>query len=196
MTAQTCTTFSSVKMKFNVRVNCFVYIYINISVYINDQKKRYTLLGHGLSQVRYFLSPPPGLPPSLSLLLIFLLFLFLFLFLSHFFFSSSSPPLFPFVFCFSFFANDRLGDRLPDPRRHTCYLFGIPQTAGNAITLFIRTPSVKELLNDCGMGWFQVDFSRKGHMSRRRNWYSKEFSQIAIEICLKKCASVQITLYD
>ena len=47
------------------------------------------------------------------------------------------------------------------PRRHTCYLVGIPQTAGNAITLFIRTPSVKELLNDCGMGWFQVDFSRK-----------------------------------
>ena len=129
MTAQTCTTFSSVKMNFNVRVNCFVYIYINISVYINDQKRRYTLLGHGLSQVRfqqskksggngenrkvlsllqtgkscYFLSPPPGLPPSLSLLLIFLLFLFLFLFLSRFFFSSSSPPLFPFVFLFFFF---------------------------------------------------------------------------------------------
>ena len=41
---------------------------------------------------------------------------------------------------------------------------------------------------DCGMGWFQVHFSRKGHMSRPRNWYSKEFSQIAIEICLKKCA--------
>ena len=44
------------------------------------------------------------------------------------------------------------------------------------------------IFNDCGMGWFQVDFSRKGHMSRPRNWYSKEFSQIAIEICYKKCA--------
>ena len=36
------------------------------------------------------------------------------------------------------------------------------------------------------MGWFQVDFSSKGHMSRPWNWYSKEFSQISIEICLKK----------
>ena len=43
-------------------------------------------------------------------------------------------------------------------------------------------------LNDCGMGWFQVDFSRKLHMSRPRNSYSKEFSQITIEICFKKCA--------
>ena len=41
-------------------------------------------------------------------------------------------------------------------------------------------------INDCGMGWFQVDFFRKGHMSRPWNWYSKELCQIAIEICLKK----------
>ena len=48
--------------------------------------------------------------------------------------------------------------------------------------------SMTKFFNDCGMDGFQVDFSRKGHMSRPWNWYSKESSQIAIEICLKKCA--------
>ena len=44
------------------------------------------------------------------------------------------------------------------------------------------------------MGWFQVNFSRKGHMSRPRNGYSKEFSQIAIEICFKNVLFQQILI--
>ena len=39
-----------------------------------------------------------------------------------------------------------------------------------------------------GMGWFQVDFSRKVQMFRQKNWYFKEFNQISIQMCLKKCA--------
>ena len=44
------------------------------------------------------------------------------------------------------------------------------------------------------MGWFQVDFSSKGHMSRPQNWYSEDFSQIAIEICLKNVLFQQILI--
>ena len=50
----------------------------------------------------------------------------------------------------------------------------------NTFTKFSKSLHIP--FNDCGMGWFQVDFSRKGHMSRPWNWYSKEFRQIAIEM--------------
>ena len=43
-------------------------------------------------------------------------------------------------------------------------------------------------LKDREMGWFQGDFSRKGHMSRPRNSYQRDIRQITIQICLQKCA--------
>ena len=38
------------------------------------------------------------------------------------------------------------------------------------------------------MGWFQVDFSRKGQMSRPRNSYLKDLSINANQTCLQKGA--------
>ena len=46
-----------------------------------------------------------------------------------------------------------------------------PHVHFNADTAFPTQTYIglNQIVNDCGMGWFQVEFSRKGHMSRPRN---------------------------